>query len=217
MRDGRIFVSSFASNVHRMQQAVDVAAEVGRKVCVIGRSMRKTMNISRSLGYIDIPDDMLLKPPTWTTTRAAGRSCSARGARASRSRRDSIAYNDHPSVNVERGDTVIISAKPIPGNELRVHDTINGLAKLGAEVLHEENAVVHVSGSRQCRGAAHRAVAGTAALRDARARRVPHAGGARQARGGVGVDPDKIVIAENGDVVELSATASGSPTGFTPA
>ena len=55
-----------------------------------------------------------------------------------------IAYNDHPAVHVERGDTVIISAKPIPGNELRVHDAINGLAKRGAEVLHQENAPVHV-------------------------------------------------------------------------
>src|SRR3989442_10810887 len=57
-----------------------------------------------------------------------------------------IAYNDHPAVSVEAGDTVIISAKPIPGNELRVHDAINQLAKAGAEVLHEDNAPVHVSG-----------------------------------------------------------------------
>ena len=57
-----------------------------------------------------------------------------------------IAYNDHPAVKVERGDTVIISARPVPGNELRVHDTINRLTRSGAEVLHEENAAVHVSG-----------------------------------------------------------------------
>ena len=57
-----------------------------------------------------------------------------------------IAYRDHPAVQVERGDTVIISARPVPGNELRVHDSINQLAKLGAEVLHEQNADVHVSG-----------------------------------------------------------------------
>ena len=88
VREGRIFVSSFASNVHRMQQAINVSAEVGRKVAVIGRSMRKTLNISRNLGYIDIPDDMLLKPHgPRRATRAARRSCCARAARASRSRR----------------------------------------------------------------------------------------------------------------------------------
>src|ERR671937_2694597 len=63
VRNGRIFVSSFASNVHRMQQAIDVAAEVGRKVTVVGRSMRKTLNIARNLGYMEVTDDILLKPP----------------------------------------------------------------------------------------------------------------------------------------------------------
>ena len=111
VRDGRIFVSSFASNVHRMQQAVNVAGEVGRKVCVIGRSMRKTMNISRNLGYIDIPDDMLLKPPElddYPRGKTLVLCSGSQGEPLSALTR--IAYNDHPSVNVERGDTVIISA-----------------------------------------------------------------------------------------------------------
>src|SRR5206468_4328601 len=127
--------------------ATDVAVEVGRKVCVVGRSMRKNLNIARNLGYIDMPEDVLIRPaeldeyepgqvlilctgsqgePLWALVR--------------------IAYGDHPGVHVERGDTVIISARPVPGNELRVHDAINQLAKLGAEVLHQENAPVHVSG-----------------------------------------------------------------------
>ena len=206
VRDGRIFVSSFASNVHRMQQAVNVAAEVGRKVCVIGRSMRKTMNISRSLGYIDIPDDMLLKPPDlddYPRGRTLVLCSGSQGEPLSALTR--IAYNDHPSVNVERGDTVIISAKPIPGNELRVHDTINGLAKLGAEVLHEENAVVHVSGHANAeelrtvlslvRPRCVMPVHGEYRMQAAHAKLAEESG----------VDPDNIVIAENGDVVELSA------------
>ena len=130
-----------------MQQAIDVAAEVDRKVAVIGRSMRKTLNISRNLGYIDIPDAMLLKPhelEEYPRGKTLVLCSGSQGEPLSALTR--IAYNDHPATSVERGDTVIISAKPIPGNELRVHDTINGLARLGAEVLHEENAVVHVSG-----------------------------------------------------------------------
>ena len=70
-----------------------------------------------------------------------------------------IAYNDHPSVSIERGDTVIISAKPVPGNELRVHDSINRLAKTGAEVLHQEIAPVHVSGHALLGGDADDALA----------------------------------------------------------
>src|SRR5207244_689856 len=62
LREGRILVSSFASNVHRMQQAIDVGVSAGRKVCVVGRSMRKNVNIARNLGYMDVPDGVLLKP-----------------------------------------------------------------------------------------------------------------------------------------------------------
>ena len=205
VRDGRIFVSSFASNVHRMQQAVNVASEVGRKVCVIGRSMRKTMNISRNLGYIDIPDDMLLKPPDlddYPRGRTLVLCSGSQGEPLSALTR--IAYNDHPSVNVERGDTVIISAKPIPGNELRVHDTINGLAKLGAEVLHEENAVVHASGHANAeelrtvlsllRPRCVMPVHGEYRMQAAHARLAEESGVLRE----------NIVIAENGDVVELT-------------
>ncbi len=208
VRDGRIFVSSFASNVHRMQQAVNVAAEVGRKVCVVGRSMRKTMNISRNLGYIDIPDDMLLKPPDldeYPRGRTLVLCSGSQGEPLSALTR--IAYNDHPSITVERGDTVIISAKPIPGNELRVHDTINGLAKLGAEVLHEENAVVHVSGHANAeelrtvlslvRPRCVMPVHGEYRMQAAHARLAEESG----------VAPESIVIAENGDVVELTPDA----------
>jgi ribonuclease J len=205
VRDGRIFVSSFASNVHRMQQAIDVAGEVGRKVAVIGRSMRKTLNISRNLGYIDIPDEMLLKPPE-LDEHPRGKTlvlCSgSQGEPLSALTR--IAYNDHPATSVERGDTVIISAKPIPGNELRVHDTINGLARLGAEVLHEENALVHASGHANAeelrtvlsllRPRCVMPVHGEFRMQAAHARLAEDAGVARE----------NIVLAENGSVVELA-------------
>ena len=205
VRTGRIFVSSFASNVHRMQQAIDVAAEVDRKVAVIGRSMRKTLNISRNLGYIDIPDAMLLKPhelEEYPRGKTLVLCSGSQGEPLSALTR--IAYNDHPATSVERGDTVIISAKPIPGNELRVHDTINGLAKLGAEVLHEDNAVVHASGHANAeelrlvlsllRPRCVMPVHGEYRMQAAHARLAEDAG----------VDRRNIVIAENGSVVELT-------------
>src|SRR5919198_1002392 len=131
LREGRILVSSFASNVHRMQQAIDVAVSVGRKVCVVGRSMRKNVNIARNLGYMDVPDDVLVRPPELEELPPHEQMILCTGSQGEPlSALVRIAYRDHPAVSVERGDTVIISAKPVPGNELRVHDAINQLAKL---------------------------------------------------------------------------------------
>ena len=130
-----------------MQQAIDVAIETGRKVCLIGRSLRKNVNIARNLGYLDVPDEIIVRPneidelaPEETMILCTG----SQGEPLSALVR--MAYDDHPHVGVEEGDTVIISAKPVPGNELQVHDTINRLAKAGAEVLHQEIAPVHTSG-----------------------------------------------------------------------
>jgi ribonuclease J len=202
--EGRVLVASFASNVHRMQQAVDVAVDVGRKVCVVGRSMRKNVNIARNLGYMEVPDDVLIRPsdleeypPEEVLILCTG----SQGEPLSALVR--IAYGDHPAVRVEAGDTVIISAKPVPGNELRVHDAINQLARRGAEVLHQEIAPVHVSGhgnSEELR----------TMLGLVRPRGVMPVHGefrmlaahARLAREG-GVPEDRIVLAENGSVVEL--------------
>src|SRR6184192_2993847 len=144
---GRVLVASFASNVHRMQQAIDVAVDVGRKVCVVGRSMRKNVNIARNLGYMEVPEDVLIRPSELEEYRPEETLILCTGSQGEPlSALTRIAYHDHPTVRVERGDTVIISAKPVPGNELRVHDTINQLAKAGAEVLHQEISPVHVSG-----------------------------------------------------------------------
>jgi ribonuclease J len=204
VRRGRVLVSSFASNVHRMQQAADVAVRVGRKVCVVGRSMRKNLNIARNLGYMDVPDGTLIKPPELDEYRPDEVLILCAGSQGEPlSALTRIAYNDHPALKVERGDTVIISAKPIPGNELRIHDTINGFAKLGAEVLHEDNSVVHVSGH----GNAEELRTMLSLLRPRAVMPVhgefrmlaAHAQLAREAD----VPAESIVLAENGSVVEL--------------
>jgi len=203
-----VLIASFASNVHRMQQAIDVALEDGRKVCVIGRSLRKNINIARNLGYIDVPEDILVKPEHLPELRPRETMILCTGSQGEpMSALTRIAYNDHRHVKIVEGDTVIISAKPVPGNELRVHDTINGLAKAGAEVLHQEIAPVHVSGH----GNAEEIRTILALLRPRNVMPVhgefrmlaAHARLARDA----GVPADRIVLAENGTVVELEGGA----------
>ena len=112
-RDGRVLISSFASNVHRMQQAIDVAVDCGRKVAVVGRSMRKNINIARNLGYAEVPDGVLLRPHELQELPADEQLILCTGSQGEPlSALTRIAYHDHPAVSIERGDTVIISAKP---------------------------------------------------------------------------------------------------------
>ncbi len=205
LRTGRILVSSFASNVHRVQQAIDVGAGLGRKVAIVGRSMRKNVNIARNLGFMDVPDGVLLKPEELRDLPHGEQLIICTGSQGEpMSALTRIAYHDHPGVSVERGDTVIISAKPVPGNELRVHDAINRLAQSGAEVLHQEIAPVHVSGH----GNAEELRTIISLLRPKAVMPVhgefrmlaAHAQLARDA----GVPASAIVLAENGTVVELS-------------
>ncbi len=205
VRRGRILISSFASNIHRMQQAIDVGVDSGRKVVVIGRSMRRNMNVARNLGYVEFPEDVLVKPADLDLVPPGEQLIICTGSQGEPlSALTRIAYNDHPAIKVERGDTVIISARPVPGNELRVHDTINRLTKNGAEVLHEENADVHVSGHARAeelrtllsllRPRAVLPIHGEYRMQAAHGRLAQEAG----------VPASSIVIAENGDVVELS-------------
>ena len=203
-RTGRILISSFASNLHRMQQAADVGVDCGRKVAFVGRSMRKNANIARSLGYMDVPDDAIRSPKELAELPRDQQLIVCTGSQGEpMSAMTRIAYNDHGQVKVERGDTVIISAKPIPGNELRVHDAINRLARMGAEVLHEDNAPVHVSGHGKAEEL--RTIIG---LTRPKAVMPMHgefrmlAAHAQLAREG-GVPEDRIILAENGSVVEL--------------
>ena len=203
-RQGRVLVASFASNVHRMQQAIDVAAQTGRKVAIVGRSMRKNLNIAGNLGYLEVPEGTVIPPnelEQYAPHEVLILCTGSQGEPMSALTR--IAYHDHPAVSVERGDTVILSARPVPGNELRVHDTINQLARAGAEVLHEENALVHVSGHANqeeirtlyglVRPKAVMPVHGEYRMQAANARMAQEAG----------VPADAIVLAENGSVVEL--------------
>ena len=205
VREGRVLIACFASNVHRMQQAVNVAAEAGRKVAVVGRSMRKNMNISRNLGYLDAPDDAIIRPADLEHLQPHEALILCTGSQGEpMSALTRVAYNDHPAVFVERGDTVILSAKPVPGNELRVHDTINRLAKAGAEVLHQEIANVHVSGHGNSEEI--RTIIGLVrprALMPVHGEFRMLAAHAQLARDG-GVPADSIVLAENGSVVELT-------------
>jgi ribonuclease J len=208
-RTGRILVASFASNVHRMQQAIDVAVDVGRKVCVIGRSMRKNVNIARNLGYIDVPDETLIRPNELDEYDRGDVLILCTGSQGEPlSALVRIAYNDHPAIKVEAGDTVIISAKPVPGNELKVHDAINQLAHSGAEVLHQEIAPVHVSGHGNAEEL-------RLMLSLVRPRSVMPVHGefrmlAAHARIAIesGVEERRIVLAENGSIVELDESGA---------
>ena len=193
-----------------MQQGAEVRIDQGRKVAVVGRSMRKNMNIARNLGYVDLPDDSIVSPKEameLPPERVIVLCTGSQGEPMSALTR--IAYGDHANVAVERGDTVIISAKPVPGNELRVHDSINHLARLGAEVLHQEIAPVHVSGH-----ACSEELRTLLSLVRPRAVMPIHgeyrmlAAHAKLARD-AGVPEDRIVIAENGTVVELSPDGVG--------
>jgi ribonuclease J len=205
LRRGRVLVSSFASNVHRVQQAIDVAIQTSRKVAIVGRSMRKNVNIARSLGYMEVPDDVIVRPQDLEDVPPHEQLIVCTGSQGEPlSALTRIAYNDHPAVKVESGDTVIISAKPVPGNELRVHDAINRLSRNGAEVLHQEIAPVHVSGH-----ACEEEIRTVIGLVRPKALMPVHgefrmlAAHARLAREG-GVPASSIVIVENGAVVELS-------------
>jgi ribonuclease J len=145
--EGRIIVTSFASNVHRMQQAITCAYKYNRKVCIIGRSMVNNVQVARELGYIDIPEGILIdmedineypaREIVILTTGSQGEPMSALTR---------MATADHRWVEIQNGDTVIISASPIPGNEKLVAKTIDLLFKQGAEVIYEKSLEVHVSG-----------------------------------------------------------------------
>ncbi len=144
---GRIVVTCFASNIHRVQQVVHAAAANGRKVALVGRSMRKNVNIGRSLGHIDIPEGMLVPPrelDQWADERIVVISTGSQGEPLSALRR--MAYRDHPQVELRSGDTVVFSATPIPGNERAVNETIDRLYHIGCKVVTARDAPIHASG-----------------------------------------------------------------------
>jgi ribonuclease J len=144
---GRVIVTSFASHIHRLQEVIDAAVACERRVCVVGRSMTKNLNIARNLGYASVPDGLLVKATELDEHAAEQLVIMCTGSQGEPlSALTRIAYDDHATIRVQRGDTVIMSAKPVPGNELAVHDTMNQLWRQGATVLHQDIAPVHVSG-----------------------------------------------------------------------
>ncbi|MGC5017782.1 ribonuclease J [Micromonospora sp. DT47] len=201
---GRIIVASFASHVHRVQQVFDSAAEHGRKVALIGRSMVRNMGIARDLGLLNIPAGLVVGIEEATTlppeqivlmsTGSQGEPMSALGRMAS---------GDHRHITIAPGDTVVLASSLVPGNETSVYRVINRLARAGAVVVHKDVAKVHVSGH---------APAGELLylLNVTRpSNLMPVHGEWRHlrahARLGIesGVAPDRVVICEDGDVVDL--------------
>jgi ribonuclease J len=144
---GRIIVTSFASNVHRVQQVIDAAAQLDRKVALVGRSMRKNFNIARNLGIADAPDGMLIPAreiESFPDHKVVAISTGSQGEPLSALRR--MAHADHPDVELHSGDTVIFSATPIPGNERSVNETIDRIFEIGAQVVTAADAPIHASG-----------------------------------------------------------------------
>ena len=144
---GRIIVSTFASNVHRLQQISNCALKYNRKIAFSGRSMEKISEVARRLGYLHIPEDMIISLEeinnypndriTIVTTGSQGESMAALTR---------IASSTHRYVQIEKGDMVIISASPIPGNEKAVSNVINDLTEKGANVIYKSIEEIHVSG-----------------------------------------------------------------------
>jgi ribonuclease J len=201
---GRIIVASFASHVHRVQQVFDSAFEHDRKVALIGRSMVRNMGIAKDLGLLRIPAGLLVSldeattlPPdeiVFMSTGSQGEPMSALGR---------MSNGDHRHITIEPGDTVVLASSLVPGNETSVYRVINSLARAGATVIHKDTAKVHVSGH---------APAGELLylLNVVRpSNLMPVHGEWRHlrahARLGIesGVAPDRVVLCEDGDVVDL--------------
>jgi ribonuclease J len=143
----RVIVASFASHVHRIQQVLGVAAEHGRKVALVGRSMVRNMGIATELGLLRWPEGLLVDLDTALSLpddRVVLVSTGSQGEPLSALSR--MAGGDHKQVSIRAGDTVVLASSLIPGNEAAVFGVVNGLARLGAYVVHQGNAIVHVSG-----------------------------------------------------------------------
>ena len=144
---GRIIVATFSSNVHRIQQVIDTAVKYRRRVAILGRSMVNVVNISLELGYIHAPEGVIIDIEdimSYPANKIVIITTGSQGEPMSALTR--MALSDHRQVDIIQGDTVIISATPIPGNEKMVAKTVDNLLRLGANVVYSRNAGIHVSG-----------------------------------------------------------------------
>jgi ribonuclease J len=213
---GRVIVTSFASNIHRVQQVIDAAVALERKVALVGRSMRKNVAIGGTLGHIDVPEGLIIPAreiEDFRDDRVIIISTGSQGEPLSALRR--MAYRDHPQVKLHDGDTVVFSATPIPGNERAVNDTIDRLYHIGCNVVTTRDAQIHASGHGYTEEL-------KLMLNLTKPRYVmPFHGDFKrlQMHGklaeSVGIPAESIFIAENGDVLELDERGArfGKPEG----
>jgi ribonuclease J len=214
----RVIVSSFASHVHRIQQVLDAAHEHGRKVAFVGRSMVRNMGIARELGYLKVPPKLVVEAKELDKLPESKVALVCTGSQgepmAALSR---MANRDH-MIRIGPGDTVLLASSLIPGNENAIYRVINGLSRWGANVVHKGNAKVHVSGHASAGELVY-------CYNIVRPRHVmPVHGEWRhlQANGDLavrtGVDPKKVLLAEDGvtvDLVDGKASISGKvPAGY---
>jgi ribonuclease J len=206
---GRVIAASFSSHVHRVQQICDAAVGAGRKIAITGRSMITNTQIARELGYLSIADKNLVEPEMAVRMPARKVLVMCTGSQGEPlSALARMANGDHRTVNVQPGDTVIIAATAVPGNEKAVNRVINRLAKAGAIVAHKGNLHVHVSGH----GAAEELKLMLNLVRPrffvpihGEARHlVAHAALARE----VGIPKDNVFVLGNGDCLEVSQSGA---------
>lgn len=202
---GKLIVACFASHVHRVQQILNLAAAHGRKVVYVGRSMVRNMSVAGDLGFLHVPADTLIELDdldSYPDDRVVVISTGSQGEPLSALAR--MANREHPVVRVNRGDTVLLASSLIPGNENAVFRVVNGLTRLGARVVHKDNAFVHVSG--------HAASGELLYLYNIVQPRnvLPIHGEMRHlvANGrlaqATGLASDNVVVAEDGDVIDLA-------------
>jgi ribonuclease J len=144
---GRVIVTSFASNIHRVQQVIDAAVKLDRRVALVGRSMRKNFNIASNLGVARAPEGLFIQPreiEDFPDEKVIVLSTGSQGEPLSALRR--MANNDHRDVELHSGDTVVFSATPVPGNERAVNETIDRIYEIGASVVTAKDAPIHASG-----------------------------------------------------------------------
>lgn len=203
----KVVIASFASHIHRIQQVCDAAKKCGRKVVVTGRSMVQNTEIARQLGYLHVSDDDIIDAYEVNNIPADSAVVLCTGSQGEPlSALARIANGTHKTIEVNSGDTVIISATPVPGNETAVAEVVNNLTKLGVDVYDKSNAMVHVSGH-----------AGSEELKIMLSLCDPygfipvhgettHLAAHAKLASKIGIDEENIFVCENGDVVELSTS-----------
>lgn len=203
--DKRIIITTFASNVHRLQQIINVASKYGRKVGITGRSMENVLHVASVLGYVDIPEDVMVdidKINKLPRSKTVIISTGSQGETMSALYR--MAFSEHKQINVDAGDRVIISASAIPGNENMISRVIDELFHKGAEVIYDRHTDLHVSGhasqEEQKMMLALTKPKYFIPVHGEYRMLVKHAELGRM----MGVQPKNVVIGENGAVIEVT-------------